>query len=152
MLARIVAAGVVLVLVGFVGAFVTIALVGPSQRVDEPSAEPAAADELISTQALAFSGPGEGRRVDGTLAIRQSGAYRLTLRLIDPAGQPPGGELVPTVSTIMVDHPMGPFFARVEREDAGTFHATGLLEMEGQWRFRVGLGNATSDAIVKFRR
>jgi len=99
-----------------------------------------------------FSGNLGQWRLEGELAIVSTGAYQLVLRFSNEAGQPASTSNALSVQVDMVDHSMEPKLPQVELEEPGVYRATGTLEMEGRWRFRIGLEDAAIGVLADFRR
>ena len=139
MTSRIVAIGMLVALLGVVGAFMAIAVIGP--RDAGTDREP-----TVLTQDM-------GKwRLQAQLVLAGSGTYELALRIVDEGGGPaslPGG---PEVRLSMLDHDMGTTSLPIEPVGVGTYRAVGSLDMEGRWRFQIELASDQADMIVNFRR
>jgi len=152
MAARWVGVGILIVFLAIVGAFVAGGIMGPRERppvasqADGVTPRPTAARAVIIREQL---GPW---RLDGEIALAETGEYQLTLRFTDQTGQPAAIGPSPLIQAAMVDHDMGIALTRAQPKAPGQFRAAGMLAMEGRWRLGVVVGDARADIVVDFYR
>lgn len=139
MTSRILAVGILVTILGVVGAFMVIALIVPRDASTDSA-------PIMLTQNI-----GEWR-VHGRLTLVASGGYALDLRFADEGGEPASMSSRPTVQVSMLDHDMGITSLAVETVGVGSYRAAGRLDMAGRWRFRIELAGNHADMIVDFLR
>lgn len=139
MTSRIVAIGILVTILGVVGAFMAIALIGPRDASTDSA-------PIMLTKSI-----GEWR-VHARLTLGASDGYALDLRFADEGGESASMSSRPTVRVSMLDHDMGITSLAVETVGVGSYRAFGSLDMAGRWRFRIELTGNHADMIVDFRR
>lgn len=72
-------------------------------------------------------------------------SYQLTVRIADDRGRPAPDVVVPTLRMVMVGHGMVTPAPALVRRRPGTFAVSGIVDMQGRWRFQVGLADATAE-------
>jgi len=151
MAARIIAIALLVMTLAIALALMAIVFVGPREGAGpalRPDEQPTGGTPIEHM----FSGNLGQWRLEGELAIVSTGAYQLVLRFSNEAGQPASTSNALSVQVDMVDHSMEPKLPQVELEEPGVYRATGTLEMEGRWRFRIGLEDAAIGVLADFRR
>lgn len=152
MAARLVAIGILAVILVIAGAFMAIAILGPREQPPVAGVNAGAPSELSSAEGQVFTGKLGPWRLDGQLALAPTGAYRLTLRVSDDLGRPAPASFAPTVRLDMLDHAMSGGLLRVESADPGLYQAAGKFDMEGRWRFRIAGAGDAFEFTAAFRR
>ncbi|TQF85223.1 hypothetical protein FK498_00605 [Elioraea sp. Yellowstone] len=152
MAARWVGVGILIVFLAIVGVLVAGGIMGPRERPsvasrsDGVTPRPTSARPVIIREQLGLW------RLDGEIALAETGEYQLTLRFTDQTGQPAAITPPPLIQTAMVDHDMGIVVSRAEPTSPGLFRAAGMLAMEGRWRLGIVVGDARAEIAVDFSR
>jgi hypothetical protein len=152
MTARWVGVGVLIVFLATIGAFVAAGVMGPRERPSVASRADGVTPRPTSARPVIIREPLGPWRLDGEIALAETGEYQLTLRFTDQAGQPAAIMPPPLIQATMVDHDMGIAISRAEPKSPGLFRAAGMLTMEGRWRLGIVVGDARADIAVEFRR
>lgn len=143
MTTRILAIGTLVVLLGVVAAFMSIALIGSR---DEPPSVDTGSTVVVRRQEM-------GRwTLEAELALASTGAYELGLHFVDEGGAPPSTPGSPTVRVSSLDHDMGIASPPIESVAIGSYRAVGTLAMEGRWRFQIEMAGNQTEMVVTFRR
>lgn len=152
MAARWVGVGILIVFLAIVGVLVAGGVMGPRERSSVASRADGVTPQPTSARPVIIREPLGLWRVDGEIALAETGEYQLTLRFTDQTGQPAAITPPPLIQTTMVDHDMGIVVSRAEPKSPGLFRAAGMLTMEGRWRLGIVVGDARADIAVDFYR
>lgn len=152
MAARWVGVGILIVFLAIVGAFVAAGVMGPRERPSVAGQTDGMAPRPTATRPRSINEQLGPWRLDGEIALAETGEYQLTLRFTDQTGQPAAIMPPPLIQAAMVDHAMGIALSRAEPKSPGIFRAAGMLTMEGRWRLGIVVGDARADIAVDFRR
>lgn len=152
MTGRIVAVGLLLILVGIVGAFMIGASMTPREDAQMAASNSGAPIGAMPKTNQRIRGKLGSWQLEGQLMLTTSAAYELLLHVADVGGQPAPATFLPTVRLDMVDHGMTFGLIRVDVDGPGTYRATGTFEMTGRWRIRIGGAGDEVELITDFRR